>query len=262
MLGNKISVVTGAGGGIGRATAIEMARQGAKVVVSDLEEEGGKETVATIIEQGGDAIFVQCDLRNRESIRQLMERAAVQYGGIDVLHNNAGIHEANLTSQTSVAEMPEEVWDMVFDVNVKAVWLCAKYSIPYLRKSRSAAIINAGSTGSVVAYPSAPSYSASKGAVMQLTKAMAIDLAPDGIRCNCYGPGAVDTRMVSKYIDFAEDKDAVRRLLTGSHLIPRLGRPEEIAKLVCFLASDDASFINGAFYLIDGGTLAWRGTNA
>lgn len=261
MLIEKVCVVTGAGSGMGRASAIEMARQGARVVVSDINDEAGLETLKAIEELGGEGIYQHCNLRDGAQISALMDAAAARFGGIDVLHNNAGIHESDLTQQSRVDTMPEDIWDMVYEINLRAVWLCTKYATPYLRKSKAGAIVNAASVGAIVGYPMAPCYCATKGAVVQLTKATALDLAPDGIRCNCYCPGTIDTPMVAKYIKAAEDPEAIKHVLTGSHLIPRLGRPEEIAKLVCFLASDDASFITGASYLIDGGALAWRGSN-
>jgi NAD(P)-dependent dehydrogenase (short-subunit alcohol dehydrogenase family) len=261
MLADKVCVVTGAGQGMGRAAAIEMAAQGASVVASDVNDELGRATVHAIQEAGGAGHFLHCDVRDREQVRALMDGAAERFGGIDVLHNNAGVHETDLASDTRVDLLADEVWDAVYEVNLRGVWHCTKYAVPYLRESHGGAIVNAGSVGSIVAYPMAACYSATKGAVAQLTKATAIDLAPDGIRCNCYCPGTIDTPMVAKYIDAAEDREAIESVLTASHLIPRLGRPEEVAKLVCFLASDDASFINGAVYLIDGGALAWRGSN-
>jgi len=262
MLEGKVCVVTGAGQGMGRAAAIEMAAQGASVVAGDVNDEMGRATIHAIQEAGGAGHFLHCDVRDREQVRALMDGAAERFGGIDVLHNNAGVHETDLASDTRVDLLADEVWDAVYEVNLRGVWHCTKYAVPYLRESPGGAIVNAGSVGSIVAYPMAACYSATKGAVAQLTKATAIDLAPDGIRCNCYCPGTIDTPMVAKYVDAAEDKEAIESVLTASHLIPRLGRPEEVAKLVCFLASDDASFINGAVYLIDGGALAWRGSNA
>jgi NAD(P)-dependent dehydrogenase (short-subunit alcohol dehydrogenase family) len=258
-LDGKVCVVTGSGSGMGRASAIEMARQGGRVVVTDINVANGSATVASIESEGGSAIFVPCNLRRGEEIKSLMDKAAEHFGGIDVLHNNAAIHETDLTDKTSIEELPEEIWDAVYEVNLKALWLTTRYAVPYLKQSTSAAIVNVASTGAFVSYPQAGAYCATKGGVLLLTKATAVDLAKYGIRCNCYCPGAIETPMMHKYLEAAEDKTAIMSVLTGAHLIPRLGRPEEVAKLACFLASDDSSFITGASYVIDGGTLAWRG---
>jgi len=261
-LEGKVCIVTGAGQGMGRACAIEMAGQGGKVVVADRNEKEGEETVRLLNAAGDEGIFVACDLRKPDQINALMGKAADRFGGIDVLHNNAAVHETDLTPKTSIEELDDEVWDVVYEVNLRAVWLTTKYAAPYLKQSKAGAIVNVASTGSFIGYPMAGVYCATKGGVLQLTKATAIDLAKYGIRCNCYCPGAIDTPMVQKYLDAAEDKRAIMSVLTGAHLIPRLGTPEEIAKLACFLASEDASFITGAAYIIDGGTLAWRGVHS
>ncbi|MHB1538990.1 MAG: SDR family NAD(P)-dependent oxidoreductase [Solirubrobacteraceae bacterium] len=262
MLEDKVCVVTGSGGGIGRATAVEMARRGARVLVSDVNDDGGAETCTLVEEVGGEAIYLHCDVRDERQIEALMSTAAQRFGGIDVLHNNAGVQESDFTQEAAVDTLPGEVWDAVYEINLRAVWLATKHAAPHLKRSqRNPAIVNAASTGGMLGYPMCPAYSATKGAVIQLTKATAIDLAPT-VRCNCYCPAAVDTPMVRKYFAAAPDEQALTKALVGSHLIPRLGQPEEIAKLVCFLASDEASWITGSAYMIDGGSLAWRGSNA
>jgi NAD(P)-dependent dehydrogenase (short-subunit alcohol dehydrogenase family) len=261
MLKDKVCVVTGAGQGIGRETAIEMGRRGARVVVSDVNDANGQETARLAQGEGAEATFIHCDVRDPDQIEALMAGAADAFGGIDVLHNNAGVQEADFTSDTAVDTLPNEVWDALYEINLRAVWLATKYAAPYLRQSgRGPAIVNASSTGGLTGYPMCPAYNATKGAVIQLTKATAIDLAPK-VRCNCYCPAAVDTPMVQKYFAAAEDEDALRAALVGSHLIPRLGEPSDIASLVCFLASDEASWITGTAITIDGGSLAWRGSN-
>jgi NAD(P)-dependent dehydrogenase (short-subunit alcohol dehydrogenase family) len=262
VLEDKVCVVTGSGGGIGRATALEMTRRGARVVVSDVNDDGGRETVGLVQEAGGEAEYIHCDVRDREQVQALMDGAAERFGGIDVLHNNAGVHESDFTGDLSVDTLPDEVWDRVYEINLRGVWYCTKAAAPYLRASqRGPAIVNASSTGGLTGYPMASAYCATKGAVVQLTKTTAIDLGPD-VRCNCYCPAAVDTPMIQKYFEAAEDREAIEKALIGSHLIPRVGKPEEIAGLVCFLASEDAAWITGAAYVIDGGSLAWRGANA
>lgn len=259
---DRVCIITGSGQGMGRASAIEMAREGGKVIVADINEAAGAETVALIEAEGGTAKFIRVDLRSSESIRNLMDQAAATYGGIDVIHANAAIHETDLTPNTSIEEIEEEIWDIVNDINLKAVWLCTKFAVPYLKKAKAPAIVNVASTGSVVSYPMAGAYCATKGGVAMLTKASATDLAKFNIRVNCYCPAAIRTPMLQKYIDAAENPAAVERALRGAHLLPRLGEPEEVAKLAVFLACDDSSFINGASYLIDGGALAWRGQAA
>ena len=261
-LDGKVCVVTGAGSGMGRASAIEMARQGGRVVVTDVNAERGQQTVDAITDEEHVAIFAPCDLRKPADIAALMECAAGHFGAIDVLHNNAAIHETDLTDKTSIEDLPDEIWDAVYEVNLKAIWLTTRHAVPWLKKSKGASIVNVASTGAYVSYPQAGAYCATKGGVLMLTKAIAVDLAKYGIRCNCYCPGAIETPMMQKYLEVAEDKEAIMTVLTGAHLIPRLGRPEEVAKLACFLASDDSSFITGASYVIDGGTLAWRGQRA
>lgn len=261
-LDGKVCIVTGAGSGMGRACAIEMAVQGGRVVVADINEDAAKETERQLIAAGGEGVAHICNLRRGGEVADMVAFAVDRFGGLDVLHNNAAVHETDMTSATSIEDLPEEVWDAVYEINLKSIWLAIKYAAPHLKASKKGpAIVNVASTGSFVSYPQAGAYCATKGGVLQLTKAAAVDLAKYGIRCNCYCPGAIDTPMVQKYYDAAPDKDAIMSVLTGAHLIPRLGKPEEIAKLACFLASDDASFITGAAYVIDGGTLAWRGVN-
>ena len=263
MLEEKICLVTGSAGGIGRATAIEMAAQGAaSVMVSDIDDDGGQETARLVREAGAEADYVHCDMEEPEQIRALVEATVAGFGGLDVLHNNAGVQESYFTTDLAVDTLPEEVWEKVYRINLRSVWLATKYAAPHLRRStKGPSIVNAGSTGSLVGYPQCPVYNATKGAVLMLTKSTAVDLAPD-VRCNCYCPASVDTQMVQRFREAAEDLEALETMMVATHLIPRLGRPEEVAKLVCFLASDDAAWITGSSYTIDGGSLAWRGANA
>jgi len=260
-LDGKVCVVTGAGQGIGRATAIEMARQGARVVVSDVVDDLGNLTVELVRGLGGEAAYAHADVRSNDDVTALMEAAIGTFGRLDVLHNNAGVHESAFTAETLSDRLPEEIWDTVYEINLKGVWRCSRAAVPYLRAAGGGSIVNAGSTGSLTGYPGNAAYGATKHAVIGLTKNMAVDLAPDAIRVNCYCPASINTPMFENYVDAAEDKEAVLSALTATHLIRRLGAPEEVAKLVCFLASDDASFITGGVYPIDGGSLAWRGSN-
>jgi NAD(P)-dependent dehydrogenase (short-subunit alcohol dehydrogenase family) len=263
VLEGKICLVTGSAGGIGRATAVEMAVQGAgAVMVCDLNDEQGAETVELVRAQGVDADYRHCDMAEGQDIRDVIDATVERFGGLDVLHNNAGVHESDFTTDLSVETLPQDVFDRVYRINLRGPWLAMKYAAPHLRRSqRGPSIINAGSTGGVTGYPMMNAYGASKGGLIQLTRCVAVDLAPD-VRVNCYCPASVDTQMIRKFVDAAEDKELIQSMMIATHLIPRVGQPIDIAKLVCFLASEDASWITGASFAIDGGCLAWRGSNA
>ena len=263
-LDDKVCLVTGSGSGIGRAAAVEMARQGAaSVIVSDIDDAGGRETVELVRAEGVRAEYRGCDVSDSAKVRALMDWTGERFGRLDVLHNNAAIVDTQVTERTRIEDLPEEAWDRIFAVNVRGTWLCIKYGVPLLRASRAAAIVNCASVSSFLAFKGESCYCASKGAIPMLTRSAALDLAADGIRCNCYCPATIDTPMVANQFE-SGDEHEMRRTLTATHLMPepRLGRPEEVARLVCFLASDASSFVNGAAYLVDGGALAWRGSFA
>ncbi len=253
-------VITGGAVGIGAGTARLAASRGAKVVVSDMNDAPGEKLVQEIRSAGGEAVYQHCDVTDEAQVQALMAAAKDAFGGIDVLHNNAGIHESMLSSELSLDSMSLDTFQKVMSVNVTGVWLCSKYALPYLRESEVASIINAGSTSSLSGYPQCQAYGASKGAVMQLSKMLAVDLAPDGIRVNCYCPGSIHTQIVDKFLEAAPDPKAMLNTMTLTHLVPRMGQPVDVAELVCFLAGPESQFVNGAVWTIDGGSLAWRGT--
>jgi NAD(P)-dependent dehydrogenase (short-subunit alcohol dehydrogenase family) len=260
MLDAKICLVTGAGGGIGSVTATLMAERGAAaVILTDISADRCEWAAEGAAAAGAETLVRACDLTDAGAVESLMAEVSKRFGRLDVLHNNAGLLDTQLTDQTRIDTIPEAAWDGVFAVNVRGAWLCTKHAAPLLRVSGHSAIVNCSSVSGFLAFPDEPAYCASKAAVIQLTRSTALDFARDGIRCNCYCPQSVRTPMLDAYFDGPGESAQLERDLASSHLIPRLGRPEEIARLVCFLASDEASFINGAAYLIDGGSLAWRG---
>ena len=260
MVHEKIALVTGAGQGIGRAIAVELAAQGAAgVAVADRDAATARATAELVRAAGADALDLVCDVRHGEQIASMVEATAERFGGLDVLVNNAGVIETGMTSHTTVDTLPEEVWDTVHAVNLRAPWLAIKHATPHLRRSRRGPnIVNAASVSGITGFPAAPAYCSSKGGLVQLTRAAAADLAPE-IRCNCFCPAAIRTPMAQAFIDESDDAAERERAMTAQQMITRLGTPEEVAKLACFLASDDAAFITAAAYYVDGGALSWMG---
>jgi NAD(P)-dependent dehydrogenase (short-subunit alcohol dehydrogenase family) len=259
-LDGKVALITGAGQGIGRAIATQMARQGAAAVaVIDHRPQTLAETAELVAAEGAQAAAIVCDLRERDQIAAMIDETVARFGGLDVLVNNAGLIETSLSADTAIDELPEEAWDAVYAVNLKAVWLATKLAAPHLRRStRGPSIVNAASVSGLVGFARAAAYCATKAGVVQLTRVAAIDLAPH-VRCNCFCPGVIETPMARAFIDGAEDPAEREREMVATQLLPRLGRPEEVARLACFLASDDAAFITGAAVNVDGGALAWHG---
>ena len=249
-LGGKVALITGGASGIGRATALLFAREGATVVIADVNPETGQQVVQEIMREGGRALFETVDAKVAEDCRRVVARAIRELGRIDVLFNNAGI-----IRRATILELSEEDWDRVMDVNVKAIYLLSREVIPHMEKQGAGSIINTASGWGLAGGAKAAVYCASKGAVVLLTKAMAIDHGPR-IRVNCICPGDTDTGMLrSEAAQLGEDS---REFLAGSAKRPlgRVGKPEEIAQAVLYLASDASSFVTGTALVVDGGGLA------
>lgn len=251
-LRGKVAIITGGGSGIGRATAILFAKEGSRVVVADVDEQKGQETVNMIKRDGGDAILVRADVSKSADAKNLVEATLAEYGLLDIVFNNAGINPVGTVMDTS-----EEVWDRVIDTNLKGPFLVSKYAVPAMARAGGGVIINNASVNGFVALPNEAAYDASKGGVVMLTKAMAVDHGPQNIRVNCVCPGNVDTPLIQGYIAGAPDREEARKLVYEKNaIIRRLITPEEVAHVVVFLASNEASAITGAAYLVDGGSTA------
>jgi NAD(P)-dependent dehydrogenase (short-subunit alcohol dehydrogenase family) len=254
-------LITGGARGIGKVTAETAAGYGAKIALSDIVDDEGEAVAASIRAGGGDATYIHCDMTDDDQIKALMPAAAEALGGIDVLHNNAGVHESQLDpTQITLETMSIELFDQVLDINLRGPWIASKYALPYLKESDYASIISAGSVGSIVAYPNCVAYGPTKHGIAGLTKNLAVDLAQFKIRVNGYCPASINTGMVQMYLEAAEDREAMLQGMTATHLVRRMGEPEDVAALVCFLASREAEFINGTMITVDGGSLAWRAT--
>jgi NAD(P)-dependent dehydrogenase (short-subunit alcohol dehydrogenase family) len=250
-LQGRVALITGAASGIGRATALLFAREGAAVVVVDVNEPGGQALAQEITRAGGRAVFQQCDVTRPEDCKHAVDRALGEYGRLDILFNNAGI-----IRRATVVDLGEEDWDRVMEVNVKSIFLMSRYAIPVLTRLGGGVIINTASGWGLTGGAKAAVYCASKGAVVLLTKAMAVDHGPENIRVNCICPGDTDTSMLRN--EAQQLGEGTDRFLTEAARRPlgRVGKPEEIAQAALYLASDASSFVTGTALVIDGGGLA------
>jgi NAD(P)-dependent dehydrogenase (short-subunit alcohol dehydrogenase family) len=245
----KVALVTGGGSGIGRATALAFAREGAQVVIGDSNVQRGEETVSMIRDAGGTASFKRTDVLVAAEVKALVNHAVTTYGRLDMAFNNAGI-EGDVKP---LADQTEANFDAVMGVNVKGVWLSMKYEIPRMLKQGDGAIVNCSSVAGVVGFPEIGIYAASKHAVIGLTKTAALEYSPQGIRINAVSPAAIDTEMIDRLADGMNTK---KDDLTKFHPIGCLGRVEEVAEAVLWLCSGKASFVTGHSMIIDGGFTA------
>ena len=245
----QVALVTGAGAGIGRATALAFASEGLKVVVADRDVAGGEETVAQIKAAGGSAIFASCDVTVEAQVKQLMEQAISTYGRLDYAFNNAGIE----IEQGRLADGTLDEFDAIMGVNVKGVWLCMKYQLPLMLAQGGGAIVNTASVAGLGAAPKMSIYSASKHAVIGLTKSAAIEYAKKHIRVNAVCPAVIDTDMFRRAYE-ADPRKA--EFAAAMHPVGRIGKVEEVASAVLYLCSDGAAFTTGHALAVDGGALA------
>jgi NAD(P)-dependent dehydrogenase (short-subunit alcohol dehydrogenase family) len=266
----KVALVTGGGTGIGRASAILFAREGARVVVTDVGVEAGTETVALIRQGGGEAIFVAADVSRSDQVKAVVEHALSTYGRLDIAHNNAGI-EGPISR---IVDCSERDWDRTIEVNLKGVWLSMKYEIPPMLKIGAGAIVNTASVAGLAGLSQLAAYTASKHGVVGLTKAAALEYRRFGIRINAVCPGLIHTSMIERAAQTKLEQDlsshwrpigrvlkaiqklGIRAVAPSQKVARRLGEPGEVAEAVVWLCSDAASFVNGHAMAIDGGYLA------
>src|SRR5579864_5715708 len=247
-LQGKMGIITGAGSGIGRACALALARNGARVALIGRRKHRIEELASEI---GDCAVPIPADVCSTTDLKRALDYTVDRFGGLNFLLNNAGILEAGNAEQIT-----EEQWDRVFNVNVRAVWLLSRAALPHMRNAGGGSIINVASTLGLVGARNRAAYAASKGAVVLLTKSMAIDHGCENIRVNAICPSFVETELTAASLSHAADPEAVLRQRTAAHPIGRLGRPEDIAGLAVYLASDESSWVTGATLPVDGGYLA------
>lgn len=251
-LKDRVALVTGGGTGIGRATALLFAREGARVAVTGRRKGPLEETVSAVESAGGKAIMVKGDVSKAGDATEMVKKTLDAFGRLDVLVNNAGVNYR----PSGTVETDEDGWDVVMNINVKGIYLVSRAAVPEMRSGIGGSIINIASVFGLVGSAEAVAYCASKGAVINMTRSMALDLAGKKIRVNCICPGVVDTPMAREWIEKQDDAKAMAKELSALHPLGRMGEPEDIANACLFLASDEASWVTGAILPVDGGFTA------
>jgi len=246
-LEGKVAIVTGAGSGIGKATAELFAREGAKVAAVDWNTESGQQTVQTIRRAGGESLFCPADVSKARDVESVVRQVQEHYGRLNILVNNAAI-----ALMGQLVDTTEEVWDKVQSVNLKGVFLGCKFAIPAIIASGGGAVVNMASILGFVGDPDMAAYCAAKGGVIALTKVAALTYGPKGVRVNCICPGDVDTPMVQDYFNHSPDPNRARQEISSKYALRRIASPEEIARVALFLASDESSFVTGSMLVVDG----------
>jgi len=248
-LEGKVAIVTGAASGIGKASAIMFAREGARVVVADVEVTGGEETVSAIKSHGWEAIFIRTDVSVESQVEKLVKASVGKFGKIDVIFNNAGI----LGKDGKIEDFDESSWDRVFAVNVKSMFFTAKYAVPLMKKARTGSIINTSSMAAFRPLPQSSIYTVSKGAVLTFTKTLAIELAESNIRVNCICPYVTDTPLLPGMAPPGANLEAFKKELAKGAPLGRLVKAEDVAAAAVYLASDESSMLTGGTINVDGG---------
>lgn len=247
-LRHKVAIVTGGAEGIGKATALRMAEEGAAVVIADIQETKGEAVAESIRSSGGRSLFVRCDVGSGDEVRAMVERTAAEFGTVHILHNNAGIDFC-----VPFTEMDEASWQRVLNTNLTSVFRGCRYAVPYMMRNGGGAIINTSSVQAYLGFKHYAAYAAAKGGILSMSIQLAVELAPHRIRVNTVSPGAILTPMTELEIRMAEHPDALKREIASQHAMNRIGEPREVADAVVFLASDEAGFITGTDIKVDGG---------